>query len=681
MFDINEFVDRQLAAWHEARNRHEALARVETRRIDLADGTRYEVIFNPSRITSTAARVDAASIAARRCFLCRENRPSEQMAINADGYEILVNPFPIFPRHLTIAAIDHTPQIIAGRVGDMARLATELPGFTLFYNGAKCGASAPDHFHFQAVPNRYLPLRERYPFKVLRFRATTSDAESAFSETISQLPIHSDEAEPRINVLCTAISDDMIEFVIIPRRAHRPANYGDGNGEVLLSPASVDLGGTIVTPRRKEFDSLDATSLSEIFTQLCYQSATIAVGVLMAPHVEITFQHGFDISGKHKFIVSDTPAIFRANAPDSRFTVHNVRIGIGFHWDQTLDQTFTGDCRLVADGENVVVINDVDIEDYLKSVISSEMSSEAYPPLLRAHAIISRSWALAQIMHKSHGAKPSTAEITIGETVKWYDHDDHSLYDVCADDHCQRYQGVSRICNKAAIDAIEATRGMVLVDADGQLCDARFSKCCGGIMEEFSACWEPKDYSYLKAVSDTDPSSEADVSDEKLAHQWIMSRPEAFCNCADSSILSKVLNDFDLATKDFYRWKVEYGIDELSRLVAQRSGIDFGTITDLIPITRGRSGRITRLKIVGSRCTHVVGKELEIRRWLSPTHLYSSAFVVEKTASHFVLHGAGWGHGVGLCQIGAAVMASRGYSHEAILSHYYPGASIRPMQQ
>lgn len=385
--------------------------------------------------------------------------------------------------------------------------------------------------------------------------------------------------------------------------------------------------------------------------------------------------------------------------PGETFTVSDVVIGIGFHWQQNIDLTFEGICRVITDGNQIIIVNDIGIERYLESVISSEMSPDAAPALLEAHAVISRSWVMAQLI--SH-RQPGQATDTDGKTpditdnapaessdcsghlcvIKWYDHDDHTLFDVCADDHCQRYQGITRVTNPGARDAVAATKGLVITDSTGNLCDARFSKCCGGITEQFSACWDDTDYDYLKPIADTsDTVMIPDLTTEKGANQWIKSRPDAWCANPSDEILAQVLNHFDLDTTDFYRWTVTYRADELGRLITRRSGLDLGDIVDIIPLRRGASGRIILLKIVGSKQTVTVGKELEIRRWLSESHLYSSAFTVDKkigdnNIATFTLTGAGWGHGVGLCQIGAAVMAASGISYDRILSHYYPGAKL-----
>lgn len=332
------------------------------------------------------------------------------------------------------------------------------------------------------------------------------------------------------------------------------------------------------------------------------------------------------------------------------FTLMNVTIGIDFHWQRKENQSFKGELIVILEGNQLVAINRIDVEEYLTSVISSEMSQHAGLELLKAHAVISRSWLLAQIELKKH-TQAQTIQETAGRRIKWYDHDDHTLYDVCADDHCQRYQGITRATNPNVSLAIDATKGQVLMH-EGKLCDARFSKCCGGKLELFSSCWENQDFPYL--ISKEDP----------------------FCNTNDQSILHQVLNNYDQETIDFYRWQVTYSVSEISELIGRKTGIDFGKIIELIPIRRGPSGRIIELQIVGEKRTLIIGKELEIRRTLSESHLFSSAFTVEKTAEAFILRGKGWGHGVGLCQIGAAVMGCKGYTYSQILDFYYPNTQL-----
>lgn len=360
------------------------------------------------------------------------------------------------------------------------------------------------------------------------------------------------------------------------------------------------------------------------------------------------------------------------------FTLCDVTIGVEFHWQRKEAQSFKGGIEFYAADGAVTVINDINAEEYLKSVISSEMNAHASLELLKAHAVISRSWLIAQISKKGTDAKNGGKGMRAdgNEIVKWYDRDDHDLFDVCADDHCQRYQGITKAYIPTVKRAVEETRGEVLV-SDGEICDARFSKCCGGATEEFGYCWEDKDVEYLKGVRDSaDEAPLPDLTTECEAEKWIAAEPEAFCNTSDGEILRQILNDFDMETNDFYRWQVRYSQQELSDIVRERSGIDFGTIESLTPLERGVSGRISRLRIDGSKRSMIIGKELEIRKTLSRSHLYSSAFTVKRENGDFVIYGAGWGHGVGLCQIGAAVMGSKGYGYREILAHYYKGARV-----
>jgi len=370
------------------------------------------------------------------------------------------------------------------------------------------------------------------------------------------------------------------------------------------------------------------------------------------------------------------------------FELFDVTIGINFHWQRKEDQRFQGALKVIVDEDHLTAIDVVRIEDYLTSVISSEMSASASLELLKAHAVISRSWLLAQ-MQKNKAINQSQAVYTAStqtkdELIRWYDREDHHLFDVCADDHCQRYQGITRASTSLVRTAIAETFGQVLM-SDNEICDARFSKSCGGALEEFQYCWEDKPYSYLKAKRDSlSATTLPDLRIEEEADRWIRTAPASFCNTTDTKILSQVLNNYDQETTDFYRWKVSYTQAELSALILKRSGIDFGDIVDLVPVQRGTSARLVKLKIIGTKRTMIIGKELEIRRTLSTSHLYSSAFVVDKSYAkdsatlpvRFDLIGAGWGHGVGLCQIGAAVMGEQGYAYDKILLHYYVDASI-----
>lgn len=380
----------------------------------------------------------------------------------------------------------------------------------------------------------------------------------------------------------------------------------------------------------------------------------------------------------------DTLTFMPANNA-SFFELYDVAIGINFHWERKENQSFQGTLRLIVENERVTAVNLLSVEDYLISVISSEMSAHAPLELLKAHAVISRSWLMAQIEKRHADARTekenSDFTVTENEQIRWYDRDDHLNFDVCADDHCQRYQGITRVSTPTVRQAVLETRGQVLMYED-HICDARFSKCCGGALEEFSSCWGNVPHPYLKKRRDSNMHTKLpDLRKEVEADRWIRGYPEAFCHTTDEHILQQVLNNYDRETNDFYRWKVTYTQKELSELVLERSGIDYGMIQQLIPLERGTSGRIVKLRIVGTRRSMVIGKELEIRRTLSSSHLYSSAFVVDKEEERFILTGAGWGHGVGLCQIGAAVMGEQGYKYDKILLHYYTDAAIRKLYE
>lgn len=408
----------------------------------------------------------------------------------------------------------------------------------------------------------------------------------------------------------------------------------------------------------------------------------VSVGIVGAESITFTLNgYGEDGSSRtatiHNGLIqydgkAHTRLCFKPQSPDDSFSLMDVVIGVNFHWQRLETQTFRGSLRLLADGGKIWAINDLPVEDYLESVISSEMSAQSSLPLLMAHAVISRSWLMSQI---DGNTAPNTQASHGDAFIRWYDHTDHTLFDVCADDHCQRYQGITKETSPNVAEAIRRTRGELLTYGD-EICDARFSKCCGGAMEEFQYCWDDTPKPYLKGIGDTPEATIPDLTVEENARQWILSSPKSFCNTTDKRILSQVLNDYDQETTDFYRWHVSYTQEELSKLVEKKLGAGLGTITDMRPLKRGTSGRICELRITGTKKTIVVGKELEIRRALSESHLYSSAFVVEKQGDTFTLIGAGWGHGVGLCQIGAAVMGDKGYAYDEILRHYYPGAEI-----
>ncbi len=376
--------------------------------------------------------------------------------------------------------------------------------------------------------------------------------------------------------------------------------------------------------------------------------------------------------------ISRSPSIrFRAEK-GSFFSLFNVTIGNRFHWERTEDQTFQGDLILRLRQEGMIcAINEIPPEDYLVSVISSEMGGEAPMEFLKTHAILSRSWLLAALDRKEKTKGPSIQpkKMTEGEIIRWYDRQDHDLFDVCSNDHCQRYQGIKKIVSKQAEEAVWKTHGMVMIFQD-EVCDARYSKACGGITENSDTAWNDKRVPYLTSIPDA-PFPHQQIRTEKEASRWILSKPEVYCHTTDESLLEKILPGFDRETKDYFRWRIEYSRTELQEILREKSGFDFGTLKEIVPLNRGPSGRISLLKIVGSKKSMVVGKELEIRRWLSRSHLYSSAFIVTADAERFIFHGAGWGHGVGLCQIGAAVMAIQGFSAEEILRHYFTGVEIK----
>lgn len=433
------------------------------------------------------------------------------------------------------------------------------------------------------------------------------------------------------------------------------------------------------------------------------QEPKVQVGIMFEPKIEFILLtpycvNGAEVSGKQVAQIENGKVVWNGTAYDellfapqdettASFELIDVTIGINFHWERKENQRFQGALKLIVENEKLTAVNVINVEDYLTSVISSEMSATASLELLKAHAVISRSWLLAQIQKNKEITESQTDysayTMTDEELIRWYDREDHVNFDVCADDHCQRYQGITRASTEMVRQAIAATRGQVLT-SEGAICDARFSKCCGGAFEEFQYCWEDKKYPYLAKQRDSKSCTELpDLTIEAEADKWIRTSPEAFCNTTDKQILSQVLNNYDQETTDFYRWKVEYTQDELSALILKRSGIDYGQIVDLVPVARGTSGRLWKLKIVGTKKTLTIGKELEIRRTLSPSHLYSSAFVVDKEEvsaegipAKFTLIGSGWGHGAGLCQIGAAVMGEQGYKYDEILLHYYIDANI-----
>lgn len=741
---LSEFFHNQMVTWPETAARYDDLARVEVR-----DFGAVSAQYNPARMVSTGAKVDKKTLAQRPCFLCKDHRPEiQQEWAFGEDFDVLVNPFPILPTHFTIAARRHRPQTILDTYATLYELADRFEGTLFFYNGPKCGASAPDHLHFQGGDGSVVPLcrdwrgwRERlrevarldadnrlctiedYPFPTLVLISNDKTlAQTLFRRAYAALPCHPDDTEPMLNVLAWR-EEDSVVTILLPREKHRPACYTASceADRMLISPGALDMAGLVITPRKEDFDRLTPSLLvktvgevalgQEAFAKVLrrLQEPRVAVGITSGSEVAFTLEGSFMVdgtlqTGPQTVRAKDGRLLWQENSydtltfaphsPQSSFTLPEVTIGIGFHWERQEAQTFEGMLRLEADGDRVWVINELPVERYLASVISSEMRATSSPSLLRAHAIISRSWLLTQMAHRINADHPS--EETCGgweteeELVRWYDRDDHQRFDVCADDHCQRYQGITRMVSDHVEEAIRSTYGQVLWDGKG-ICDARFSKCCGGATEVFSVCWQDEDKPYLAAFLDRPAQAGQaadtlpDLTDEETARKWILSAPPAFCNTQDKQVLRQVLNGYDQETADFYRWHIDYTQEELASLIARKTGLRFGKILDLVPLERGKSGRIVRLKIVGTERERVIGKELEIRRTLSESHLKSSAFVVETQEGEdgvpqtFHLSGAGWGHGVGLCQIGAAMMGEKGYDHEAILRHYYPGATLKTL--
>lgn len=731
---LEQMLERQLASWQLAKDNYSDLLSLEKKEFPgfgYGKGICVEALFNPTRSISTLADVTRSGIAERPCFLCAGNRPVEQdkldfKALSGNAYSILVNPYPIFRKHFTVPAAEHVPQIVSDRYADMLELAARFTDYVVFYNGPESGASAPDHFHFQMGEKGFLPF-ERSFGKIRRDKVIgVSDAvvsltydyfpglpviESediassclAFGKVVRSLIPGRQHVERMMNLLCWKSGDTYVT-VVFPRKKHRPSCYfKDSLERVRISPGTVDLCGAFIVPAVEDFAKVDAEILRGIMDEVLYKEwqPSLEVGLMSAPMIEVDFRTPYrcgesaSVCGTEKFSCSGGMVEWRGKqypslefAPSEgdnpEFTLRDVVIGIDFHWERKEDQIFGGGLRIICEGEKLIAVNAIEVEDYLFSVVSSEMNENAPEEFLKAHAVISRSWLLAR---PTLGGLCSVRDVSPGDTfaedggrrhIRWYDRDDHSLFDVCADDHCQRYQGKGRITGEKVRRVMDATKGQVLKYGDA-ICDARFSKCCGGVTELFSTCWGDEEIPYLQSIQDR-PEGE-------------MHSGEDFCNTADKALLSSVLNDYDLGTTDFYRWEVTYGQEEISELIRRKSGMDFGDIISLEPLKRGPSGRICELRITGTGMVAVIGKELEIRKFLSESHLYSSAFEVFAYASDgslvapgsgiipavFTLKGAGWGHGVGLCQIGAAVMGSRGYSYEEILYHYYRGTRIEKL--
>ena len=759
---ISRFFNRQLEVWTDARHRFRDLKHVETRQFsDL-----LKLQWNPARIVSTGAKIDKKTLGERPCFLCDKNRPKEQMSKQIDEkFHLLVNPFPILPVHFTIPARKHQPQLIYKNYGEMHRFISLHSDLMVFYNGPKCGASAPDHLHFQAGTNGILPLQTNWqrlsrnltdiislndeekisvvrdfivPAFVIISKSAESD-EALFRRLYKAMPQRGDETEPMMNIISWRKGEEFIS-VVIPREKHRPeAYFAEGDAQFVVSPGALDMSGLIITPREEDFRKLteekalsllqecgvseekmnaiiaklkaskDAEDAAEASSTLYNKGKQpdVTVGIVSAQKIHFSLNKpylakGEKVLGEQVVEFSEGGVLWNGNqysqltfhpqSADASFSLSDVTIGVNFHWERKETQTFLGTLRFVVESDKIVAINELPVEKYLESVISSEMSATSSLELLKAHAVISRSWLLAQMKKRREVAESGNNFFSFTKKedtlIRWYDREDHTLFDVCADDHCQRYQGITKETSPHVAEAIRQTKGQILMDGE-EICDARFSKCCGGITEEFQYCWEDTPKTYLTAVRDIALGVEhtlPNLTNEEEAEKWIRFNPPAFCNTQDKKILSEVLNDYDQETVNFYRWKETLSQEKLQQLIADKLKMDLGAILDMKAVERGKSGRISKLQIIGTEKTFTIGKELEIRRTLSDSHLLSSAFVVDKydkdeqgVPQRFELIGAGWGHGVGLCQIGAAVMGEQGYHYDAILLHYYQGAEIKKL--
>lgn len=759
---ISRFFNRQLEVWTDARHRFRDLKHVETRQFS----DQLKLQWNPARIVSTGAKIDKKTLGERPCFLCDKNRPKEQMSkqIN-EKFHLLVNPFPILPVHFTIPARKHQPQLIYKNYGEMHRFISLHSDLMVFYNGPKCGASAPDHLHFQAGTNGILPLQTNWqrlsrnltdiislndeekisvvrdfivPAFVIISKSAESD-EALFRRLYKAMPQRGDETEPMMNIISWRKGEEFIS-VVIPREKHRPeAYFAEGDAQFVVSPGALDMSGLIITPREEDFRKLteekalsllqecgvseekmnaiiaklkaskDAEDAAEASSTLYNKGKQpdVTVGIVSAQKIHFSLNKpylakGEKVLGEQVVEFSEGGVLWNGNqysqltfhpqSADASFSLSDVTIGVNFHWERKETQTFLGTLRFVVESDKIVAINELPVEKYLESVISSEMSATSSLELLKAHAVISRSWLLAQMKKRREVAESGNNFFSFTKKedtlIRWYDREDHTLFDVCADDHCQRYQGITKETSPHVAEAIRQTKGQILMDGK-EICDARFSKCCGGITEEFQYCWEDTPKTYLTAVRDIALGVEhtlPNLTNEEEAEKWIRFNPPAFCNTQDKKILSEVLNDYDQETVNFYRWKETLSQEKLQQLIADKLKMDLGAILDMKAVERGKSGRISKLQIIGTEKTFTIGKELEIRRTLSDSHLLSSAFVVDKydkdeqgVPQRFELIGAGWGHGVGLCQIGAAVMGEQGYHYDAILLHYYQGAEIKKL--
>lgn len=697
MKELAKFIKDQLSVWPLAAANFRALKSVNVKDVDVC-GLNCHVQYNPCRIASSTANTSPEAIAARPCFLCSATRPAEQFHLKFNGrkhreYNIQINPYPIFPNHLVIVRSEHIPQAIWHHFPDMMSFTLRYPGYTVFYNGPRSGASAPDHLHFQACPRNLMPLETAidrfldapgesiatnkdaslyhytgYTRGVFALKAKTSKSMAKlFYRLLCCFSAEDQAEEPKFN-LYTWYADGEYRTAVIFRVSERSHHYSaQGADHLTMSPGAADMAGLFIAPMAEDFSKVDARLLGEmleevtidavqeevILRRLTRRQPTVDVGIMSGE--EISFEIISDGAGPQKARWCDGRIAYNGMLYDAlvfdsitrstlfaepTFVLYGVTIGIGFHWERRRDLKFAGQLRIEVDGDKLVAINRIGVEDYLLSVISSEMKSSAGLELLKAHAVISRSW-LYRRMEDRRAKLAGTLDAEVP----------HIKFDVCADDCCQRYQGLTMAAGNSCRIAIDSTWGQTL-QYEGRICDTRYSKCCGGRTELFSSCWEDVDYPYLQPVEDR------------------------FCDCEDSEILSQVLNDYDMETRDFHDWTVRYPRAVISNIIRRKTGSDIGLLKFLQPVRTGESGRIVSLMLVGSKGSITISKELAIRKALSENCLKSSAFTSEWVGDTLLLKGKGWGHGVGLCQIGAAVMASEGYDYRQILAKYYQGAEV-----
>ena len=736
---LQRFFNRQLDKWEAARQRYHDLRAVKTRELAVGASS-IQVQWNPARIVSTGAKMDQHTLQERPCFLCEHNRPHEQFKKAVNGqWELLVNPYPILPQHFTIPTVKHQPQRILEAYGEIHKLLEEYPELMVLYNGPLCGASAPDHAHLQAGSSGLVPLQlswqrlsrsltkivslnddedisliDDYPCTALLIRSRSQYGdEQLFRRLYDALPVPEavvadmqSGGEPMMNIVAWRRDDEFLS-VVFPRAKHRPdCYYKQGDEQFVISPGALDMAGLIITPRQEDFERLtpeialgifdevtlkgdalkaviehlksaNVQTLNSPFSAPNSKEPNVTVGIISAQEISFTLNapymaKGDVLEGHQTVAFSEGGILWRGNqyreltfvpqSDEASFSLEGVTIGVNFHWERQETQVFAGTLRLVVEADKIVAINELPVERYLTSVISSEMSATASPEFLKAHAVISRSWLLAQMEKRRRLDQGGDNFFSFvkkdDELIRWYDREDHTIFDVCADDHCQRYQGITRANNPKVEEAVNATRGQVLM-YDGKICDTRFGKCCGGQTNEYQYCWENIEVPYLRSVKDP------------------------YCNTSDKKILRQVLNDYDLETRDFYEWTEELSQEEVHDRICKHLKMELGPIMGMEIVEKGPGGHISKLRIVGKEKEFVVGKELEIRRMLSTSTLKSSAFTVETknvrggVPQRFILHGRGWGHGVGLCQIGAAVMGEQGYSYKQILKHYYTDVQIK----